>query len=68
MIVDFLIDGNSKDYIASEAHLYRDVTMLVCTDGKERDEHEWKKIFLDAGFSDYKITPLGMQSLIEVFP
>ncbi|KAF8654463.1 hypothetical protein HU200_061650 [Digitaria exilis] len=36
---------------------------------KEAQEHEWKRIFLEAGFSDYKITPtLGFQSIIEVFP
>uniref|UniRef100_A0A0E0DZR6 O-methyltransferase domain-containing protein n=1 Tax=Oryza meridionalis TaxID=40149 RepID=A0A0E0DZR6_9ORYZ len=37
--------------------------------GGEREEHEWKKIFLEAGFSDYKIKPiLGFISVIEVYP
>lgn len=37
--------------------------------GAERGEDEWKKIFLEAGFSDYRITPaLGFLSIIEVFP
>jgi hypothetical protein len=37
--------------------------------GTERDENQWKKIFFEAGFCDYKITPvLGVRSLIEVYP
>ena len=42
---------------------------LTCISGVGREEHEWKKIFCDAGFSDYKITPvIGPISLIEVYP
>jgi hypothetical protein len=38
-------------------------------DGIEREEHEWRKIFLEAGFTDYKITPTnGVRSIIEVYP
>ncbi|TVU24681.1 hypothetical protein EJB05_27133, partial [Eragrostis curvula] len=41
----------------------------TCINGVGREEHEWKKIFHDAGFSDYRITPLmGPISVIEVFP
>ncbi|KAF8705793.1 hypothetical protein HU200_030998 [Digitaria exilis] len=37
--------------------------------GTERDENQWKKIFFQAGFSDYKITPvLGFRSIIELYP
>ncbi|CBI21918.3 unnamed protein product, partial [Vitis vinifera] len=37
--------------------------------GKERNEKEWEKLFLAAGFTHYKITPaLGLRSLIEVYP
>jgi len=42
---------------------------IMVVNGMERDEQEWKKIFLEAGFSDYKITPvLGGRSIIEVYP
>jgi len=42
---------------------------LTCITGVGREEHEWKKIFVDAGFSDYKITPvMGPISVIEVYP
>ncbi|KAL6880167.1 hypothetical protein ACP4OV_011732 [Aristida adscensionis] len=38
-------------------------------DGVERDEHQWRMIFLEAGFSDYKITPIhALRSVIEVYP
>ncbi|KAB1222738.1 Trans-resveratrol di-O-methyltransferase [Morella rubra] len=34
-----------------------------------RYEKEWEKLFLEAGFSHYKIIPLfGLRSLVEVYP
>ncbi|KAJ8626108.1 hypothetical protein MRB53_019415 [Persea americana] len=37
--------------------------------GKERDEQEWRKIFMDAGFNQYKMAPvLGSRSVIELYP
>ncbi|XP_028117939.1 trans-resveratrol di-O-methyltransferase-like [Camellia sinensis] len=43
--------------------------MMVLAIGRERSEKEWEKIFLEAGFSHYKITPIfGLRSLIEVYP
>uniref|UniRef100_A0A0D9XI04 O-methyltransferase domain-containing protein n=1 Tax=Leersia perrieri TaxID=77586 RepID=A0A0D9XI04_9ORYZ len=43
---------------------------MLCINGIERDEHEWKNIFCAAGFShDYKIMPvLGPFSVIEIYP
>ena len=42
---------------------------LMSINGAERDENQWKKIFFEAGFRDYKITPvLGVRSIIEVYP
>ncbi|XP_058736454.1 isoflavone-7-O-methyltransferase 9-like [Vicia villosa] len=44
-------------------------TSLACIHGKERNEEEWKKLFMEAGFKDYKIFPLtGFLSLIEIYP
>uniref|UniRef100_A0A0E0M544 O-methyltransferase domain-containing protein n=1 Tax=Oryza punctata TaxID=4537 RepID=A0A0E0M544_ORYPU len=58
----------SKEIVPKEMQLLFDVFMMYI-DGIEREEHEWKKIFLEAGFSDYKITPvLGARSIIEVYP
>ncbi|CAN6443510.1 unnamed protein product [Victoria cruziana] len=47
-----------------------DLHMMLMFDGKERGEEEWKKLFIDAGFSSYKIgiTSVRGLSLMEVFP
>ena len=42
---------------------------IMSINGIERDENQWKKIFFEAGFHDYKITPvLGFRSIIELYP
>ncbi|XP_073099780.1 pluviatolide O-methyltransferase-like [Elaeis guineensis] len=68
IIVDMVLNSEKEDYMVMEAQLVSDLVMLQATDGKEREEHEWKKIFMEAGFVDYRVTPLGARSLIEVFP
>ncbi|OVA18941.1 O-methyltransferase [Macleaya cordata] len=53
----------------TELQLYFDMMMMTTFDGKERNEKEWEKLFIESGFSDYKITPVsGFRSLIEVYP
>ncbi|PON77948.1 O-methyltransferase COMT-type [Parasponia andersonii] len=55
--------------LTADAKLHYDLMMMACLAGKERSEKEWKKLFLGAGFSHYKIKPIfGLRSLIEVFP
>ncbi|XP_060670024.1 trans-resveratrol di-O-methyltransferase-like [Ziziphus jujuba] len=68
IIVELIIDDPKTDKELSETQLCFDMFMLT-GGGKERSQMEWEKLFLAAGFSDYKITPLlGVRSLIEVFP
>ncbi|KAF7105200.1 hypothetical protein CFC21_106033 [Triticum aestivum] len=70
IIVDVVIDmGMSQDdVLLRETQVLFDVQMMR-VDGGERDEQQWRKIFLEAGFRDYKITPmLGFRSIIEVYP
>jgi hypothetical protein len=51
-----------------ETQILFDLFMMFIN-GAERDELEWKKIILEAGFSSYKIIPvLGVRSIIEVYP
>lgn len=52
-----------------EMQLMLDLHIMVMFNGKERNEDEWKRLFVGAGFSSYKIvkTERGL-SLIEVFP
>ncbi|XP_037472902.1 acetylserotonin O-methyltransferase 1-like isoform X2 [Triticum dicoccoides] len=58
--------GNSTK--KEEAQALYDL-FLMAFEGGEREEHEWEKIFLEAGFSGYNIIPaLGIRSIIEVYP
>ncbi|CAN6271842.1 unnamed protein product [Urochloa humidicola] len=67
IIIDAVAGSASKQTL--EAQLLMDACMMMLTTGEERDETKWHKLFLDAGFSRYKINPiLGSRSLIEVFP
>ncbi|KAK1262499.1 Trans-resveratrol di-O-methyltransferase [Acorus gramineus] len=69
MIVDMVVNSKREDVKATETQLCFDVLMMVLTGGREREEHEWEKMFIDAGFSDYKVTHgSGVLSLIEVYP
>ncbi|KAH7651871.1 O-methyltransferase COMT-type protein [Dioscorea alata] len=68
IIVDIVLDSNKEDPKMTETQLFWDMVMMAFTGGLERNEDEWKNIFNEAGFSSYKITPLGVRSLIEVFP
>ncbi|CAM0958447.1 unnamed protein product [Alopecurus aequalis] len=68
IIFDGVVDsGASQDVILKETQVLFDIVMMG-VDGVERDEHQWKKIFVEAGFGDYKITPVGHRSIIEVYP
>ncbi|CAN1794780.1 Probable O-methyltransferase 3 [Linum perenne] len=70
IIIDMKVENqkaNNDDKI--ETQLFFDMLMMILVIGRERDEKEWAKLFVDAGFRDYKITPiLGLRSIIEVYP
>ncbi|XP_057954669.1 trans-resveratrol di-O-methyltransferase-like [Malania oleifera] len=62
-------DNDDEQSQSVETQLFFDMVVMALYPGKERTEKEWAKLFCDAGFSDYKITPvLGLRSLIEVYP
>jgi vacuolar-type H+-ATPase subunit F/Vma7 len=68
IIIDTVI-GSASKRIFEEAQLLMDLNMMVLVPGKERDEEKWSKMFMDAGFTKYKISPiLESRSLIEVYP
>ncbi|KAF4397142.1 hypothetical protein G4B88_008988 [Cannabis sativa] len=65
IIIDMNIknDNNENSF---ETQLFFDMLMMALVNGRERNEKEWSKLFKDAGFSRYKITPiLGLRSVIE---
>ncbi|CAN6212893.1 unnamed protein product [Urochloa humidicola] len=52
-----------------ETHLLMDVVMMTMTKGRQRDEKEWREIFMKAGFSDYKLKKkFGARGIFEVYP
>lgn len=54
----------------TETQVLCDLYMMAASNGAEREEQEWRRIFSEAGFSDYKITHIrgGVPSVIEVYP
>ncbi|CDP19708.1 unnamed protein product [Coffea canephora] len=71
IIIDMVLSDQQKgadDHEAIETQLFSDMLMMVLLRGKQRNEREWAKLFSEAGFNDYKITPvLGLRSLVEVY-
>ncbi|WKA05172.1 hypothetical protein VitviT2T_023153 [Vitis vinifera] len=69
MIIDMVMENNKGDDQAVETQLFWDMLMMTVLTGKQRNENEWKKLFVTAGFTHYKISAvLGFRSLIEVYP
>ena len=69
IIIDSVINAKEEEQELTETKFLFDILMSVNANGKERTESEWAKLFFDAGFCHYKITPIfGMKFLIEVYP
>lgn len=69
IIIDMVLDENHDRHEITETKLVFDILMMVLLTGRERTKIEWEKLFVEAGFSRYKITPIfGLRSLMEVFP
>ncbi|CAL4993547.1 unnamed protein product [Urochloa decumbens] len=68
IIINMVIGAGPSDLKHKEMQAMFDIYIMFIN-GMERDEQEWKKIFSEAGFSDYRIMPvLGVRSIIEVYP
>ncbi|KAJ8545481.1 hypothetical protein K7X08_018064 [Anisodus acutangulus] len=69
LIIDMVLTRNEEEADMTEVKLIFDVMMLVLLTGRKELRKKWEKLFLEAGFMSYKITPVfGLRSLIEVFP
>ncbi|CAN1810332.1 Probable O-methyltransferase 3, partial [Linum perenne] len=70
MIVDHVLGHKScSDHASTTTLLQFDMLDMACAEGSIRTEQQWSKLFSDAGFSNYTITPLhGLRALIEVYP
>ncbi|KAI4968203.1 hypothetical protein ZWY2020_005315 [Hordeum vulgare] len=68
IIIEIVVGSSSEAIYHATQQLY-DLHMSMVTPGMERDEKEWCKLFMESGFTKYKINPLlGLRSIIEVFP
>jgi hypothetical protein len=68
IIIEIVVDP-SVGPIMYEAQLLMDMLMMVNIRGRQRDENDWREIFMKAGFSDYKIVKkIGARGVIEVYP
>ncbi|CAN6300629.1 unnamed protein product [Urochloa humidicola] len=68
IIIDMVVGSGPPDIKHVETQVLHDLLMMNIN-GLERDEQEWRKIFFEAGFKDYKIIPvLGVRSIIELYP
>ena len=69
IIIDIVINEKKDEADITETKLLMDIMMMTLVNETERNEKEWEKFFLGAGFRHYKITPIfGLRSLIMVFP
>ncbi|XP_027366099.1 isoflavone 7-O-methyltransferase-like [Abrus precatorius] len=68
IIIDTIINEKLDEQNLSQTKLSMDIMMLTIN-GKERTEKEWKQLFIQAGFTQYRVFPIfGYKSLIEVSP
>lgn len=68
ILIEIVMNEKKDDHEIAQLKMQMDINM-ACVNGKERNEEEWKKIFVEAGFKEYKISPLTeLLSLIEVYP
>ncbi|KAL6662302.1 hypothetical protein ACP70R_000161 [Stipagrostis hirtigluma subsp. patula] len=69
VIIIEIVMGHYMGPIMYEAQLLMDMLMMVNTRGRQRDENDWRDIFVKAGFTDYKIVKkIGARGIIEVYP
>ncbi|KAB8117422.1 hypothetical protein EE612_059411, partial [Oryza sativa] len=68
IIMDIVVGVGPSDQKHRDVQILFDA-LIMFVNGVERDEQEWKKLFVEAGFSSYKIMPvMGFRSIIEVYP
>ena len=69
IVIETVINEGQDEHGITSLKLLMDVKMSCLVNGKERSEEEWKKLFVEAGFQSYKISPLtGYLSLIQIYP
>ena len=68
IIIEAVVEHDVESDETTKTQYLLDIHMMTLTTGKERDENEWKSIFLQAGFPNYKIIcDLGVHCVTEVY-
>ncbi|CAM0151032.1 unnamed protein product [Urochloa decumbens] len=68
IIVEVVVDP-SLGPIMYEAQLLGDMCTMVNCRGRQRDENDWREIFMEADFSDHRfVKKIGVRGIIEVYP
>ncbi|CAL1352335.1 unnamed protein product [Linum trigynum] len=70
MIADHVLGHEScSDRTSMGTSLLFDLIAMAVAEGSLRTEKQWAKLFSDAGFTNYTITPVcGLRVLIQVYP
>ncbi|CAN0841643.1 Probable O-methyltransferase 3 [Linum grandiflorum] len=70
MIADHVLGHEScSDSSSTGTSLLLDMLFMSSLEGSVRTEKQWAKLFSDAGFTSYTITPVGsLRVLIQVYP
>ncbi|KAL2329845.1 hypothetical protein Fmac_017426 [Flemingia macrophylla] len=69
IVVESVMNEKHDTHEVAELKLCTNLRMLATFNGKLRREEEWKKLFMQAGFQSYKLSPLtGHLSLFEIYP
>ncbi|KNA22992.1 hypothetical protein SOVF_028820 [Spinacia oleracea] len=69
LIIEMVVGISSDNVNHSQSQFLMDMQMVSVLGAKERTEQQWKHLFINSGFGDYKILPiLGSRSVIEVYP
>ncbi|CAO2142402.1 unnamed protein product [Urochloa humidicola] len=67
IVGDIVIDNCPGPML--ETHLLMDVAMMTMTKGRQREEKEFREIFMKTGFNDYKLVQkFGGRGVFEVYP
>ena len=69
IIIDVVINQEKDEHDVTTTKLLFDALMMSLVTRKERNKREGEKLFLEAGFSHYKIvSSFGMKSIVEIYP
>ncbi|BAT83282.1 hypothetical protein LR48_Vigan843s002600 [Vigna angularis] len=69
IVIENVINEGQDEQGVTGLKLALDVKITCLLNGKERREEEWEKLFVEAGFGSYKISPFtGCLSLIQICP